>query len=232
MKLNKREIEEIDINFNQIILDSSFLKSSIQYSLTEDILNVFYENLFQIIKQKSKVKIGYSFFPEDEIEKSKNRIIIDGKPLSVGDIIYRNLRKTESIFIITCTIGAEIEKIIRKFFDSGNYIEGYTLDLLASELVELSADYLQDFIEKKFSNSQIGFSNRYSPGYCGWPVSDQKILFSLLPDNFCGIKITENSLMLPIKSISGILAVGKNINKLEYECDICDDSFCYKKRKL
>lgn len=74
MKLNKREIEEIDINFNQIIPDSSFLKSSIRNNLTEDILNVFYEDLFKIIKQKSKVKIGYSFFPEDEIEKSKSEL--------------------------------------------------------------------------------------------------------------------------------------------------------------
>jgi hypothetical protein len=74
-------------------------------------------------------------------------------------------------------------------------------------------------------------TNRYSPGYCGWDVSDQHKLFSLLPNNFCGIKLTENALMIPIKSVSAVIGIGKNVERKDYQCSICEIEFCYKRGK-
>ena len=44
----------------------------------------------------------------------------------------------------------------------------------------------------------IPHTNRFSPGYCGWHVNEQKLLFSLLPDNVCGITLNSSALMYPI----------------------------------
>ena len=72
-------------------------------------------------------------------------------------------------------------------------------------------------------------TNRYSPGYCGWNVSDQQKLFALLPKNFCGVSLNENSMMLPVKSISAVIGIGKTVEKKDYQCSICDVEFCYKR---
>jgi len=64
-------------------------------------------------------------------------------------------------------------------------------------------------------------SNRYSPGYCTWDVSEQKKLFSFFPDRFAGITLSDSSLMNPIKSVSGIAGIGKDIKHLGYVCDNC-----------
>lgn len=77
---------------------------------------------------------------------------------------------------------------------------------------------LAAFIEKRGWKH----TNRYSPGYCGWHVSEQQKLFSLFPvASPCGIQLTDSSLMIPIKSVSGIIGVGSHVRKLEYTCGLC-----------
>ena len=77
----------------------------------------------------------------------------------------------------------------------------------------------------------LNITNRYSPGYCGWDVSEQQKLFFLLPENCCGIRLTDSSLMLPIKSVSGVIGVGKTVRKTAYKCAVCDKEDCYLRRR-
>ena len=69
-------------------------------------------------------------------------------------------------------------------------------------------------------------TNRYSPGYCGWDVAEQHKLFQLIPDNFCGVRLNESSLMNPEKSVSGIIGIGENVKYNPYTCRICDMKDC------
>ncbi len=74
-------------------------------------------------------------------------------------------------------------------------------------------------------------TNRYSPGYCGWSVAEQGMLFSFLPKNFCDIRLTESSLMIPLKSVSGIIGIGKELRRKGYKCDFCDIANCLRSNK-
>ncbi|MCF0209200.1 MAG: methionine synthase, partial [Bacteroidaceae bacterium] len=83
-----------------------------------------------------------------------------------------------------------------------------------------------------FKDKQLHHTNRFSPGYCGWHVREQKLLFSTFPlAEPCGVKLTDSCLMLPIKSVSGVIGIGENVRKLEYTCGLCDYANCYKRRK-
>ena len=67
--------------------------------------------------------------------------------------------------------------------------------------------------------------------YCGWHVSAQPALFSLFPEkNPCGIELTDSCLMLPMKSVSGVIGIGPDVRYLPYTCGICDKKDCYKRR--
>jgi len=228
--VNFEKIKTYNFEFEQVIPNKDYIENLLLKEFPSEIKSEYFPNMFSLLKQKSQIKAGYVWFNPNEVKVSYNVIKVKDKIFDIGKIILRGIKETESLFIITCTIGEKVEKSIWKFFNDGNSLEGYILDKMASELVELTADYLQSIIERQAIVSGQSISNRYSPGYCGWAVSEQQKLFSLLPENFCGIKLTPSSLMIPIKSISGIIAVGKNITKKEYECEICDDNFCYKKR--
>jgi cobalamin-dependent methionine synthase I len=91
---------------------------------------------------------------------------------------------------------------------------------------------MQEDLAEKMSKEGFKITNRYSPGDCGWPVTDQQKLFTLFPENFCGISLSESSLMHPIKSVSGIIGIGQHVRKTAYACDLCEMDTCvYRYRK-
>ncbi|KAB2838638.1 MAG: hypothetical protein F9K45_11080, partial [Melioribacteraceae bacterium] len=92
--------------------------------------------------------------------------------------------------------------------------------------VEACANALHEHIKEKMLRNNLKTTNRYSPGYCNWKVNEQHLLFSLLPKNFCGIKLTDSALMLPIKSISGIIGIGEKVKYSEYSCNECNIKDC------
>ena len=76
----------------------------------------------------------------------------------------------------------------------------------------------------------LGATRRFSPGYCGWSVAEQQELFSFLPDAFCGVTLTPSSLMIPVKTVSGIVGLGPGVVRSAYHCHVCDDDRCYHRR--
>ena len=76
----------------------------------------------------------------------------------------------------------------------------------------------------------LRISNSYSPGYCGWNVAEQHRLFALLPERPCGIELGRSALMKPEKSVSGIIALGREVEKRPYGCAICNRRNCYKRQ--
>ncbi|MBA4406531.1 hypothetical protein C0389_04585 [bacterium] len=63
---------------------------------------------------------------------------------------------------------------------------GYVYDV-ASVAVEAYANLFHDHLAAKMEEIGLKVTNRYSPCYCNWKVDEQHLLFSLLPENFCGI---------------------------------------------
>ena len=57
-------------------------------------------------------------------------------------------------------------------------------------------------------------------------------LFPLFPSaEPCGIRLTDSSLMLPIKSVSGVIGLGDGVRKLEYTCGLCTYDKCYRRKQ-
>ncbi|WP_337872969.1 homocysteine S-methyltransferase family protein [Ignavibacterium sp.] len=216
-----------ELNFNEeklIQLFSDF--SSANNSLLIDSL----QNFLPFIKANCNPVAGFRFFDEKSISFQKNILLIENLHFELGTIIYRNLKEVSELFVFVCTIGKIVEDNIHKLFSDCDSLNAFILDRIASELVECTADLLEKKIQSDFLKSGYNLTNRYSPGYCGWSVSEQQKLFSLLPDKFCGVQLTESSLMIPLKSISGFYGAGYNLVRKNYSCEICDDEFCYKRK--
>ncbi len=172
---------------------------------------------------------GYKIFESNLVEIDKKFVKIGGITFDTGKIISFNLKGSDTIAIIVATIGNKVTNYLRNLLDNGEPLTGYIADQIASEIVESWVDVIESELEKYVNQSGFKITNRYSPGYCGWNVSDQHNLFSLLPEKFCGISLTESALMIPIKSVSAFVGIGKNVERKDYECSICDIEFCYKR---
>ena len=53
-----------------------------------------------------------------------------------------------------------------------------------------------------------GSGMRAQPGQEGWPIQQQEVVFRLIPGERIGVRLTENDLMLPRKSISLVIGMG------------------------
>jgi len=176
------------------------------------------------------IRGGYRCFYGIDIDTDGSTLRMENVTFSVGQIIGSQIKKAESIAVFACTIGSGISELSKSCMKNGDMIQGYILDTIGSVAVEKAMDVIQQKLAETESRRGRKISNRFSPGYCEWDIGAQQQLFSLLPGNFCGIKLTESALMLPIKSVSGIIGIGKKVKFLDYPCKICESRNCFRRR--
>ena len=169
---------------------------------------------------------GYRIISRIEFDRENFALVVDSQSFKVKRVVFQQLKTSESIALFTCTAGNEIIEKSRRLMDEGELLQGYVYDVFGSLIVEEAMDRIQESLRDRMQEEGSKITNRYSPGYCGWDVSEQKKLFSLLPDKFCGIELTDSCLMRPIKSVSGIIGIGKSVKFNEYTCNLCDEEDC------
>lgn len=149
----------------------------------------------------------------------------------IGKIISRQLKRSEKFALFVATAGKEYEEWVRKYKEKNDALTLFLLDSLGSIIAEKTADYMEKSIASEINTQQWTHTNRYSPGYCGWHLSEQKQLFNVFPSkNPCDIQLTDSCLMLPIKSVSGIIGLGATVKKHDYTCSICDATHCFRRK--
>jgi cobalamin-dependent methionine synthase I len=130
-----------------------------------------------------------------------------------------------------CTAGEEFETFQKRLKTEGDMVRVFIADALGSVIAEKCADQMELTLQESIDKLGWKHTNRFSPGYCGWHVSEQQKLFPLFDGHTCGITLTESSLMVPIKSVSGIIGLGREVRKLDYTCGLCTFEKCYKRKK-
>lgn len=214
-------ISDIDISEQQIIKGMGYIDQD-----PPDYLLPLIRKFLDESDKHINLKAGFKLF-DSNINIESKKITIAEVDLTPRKIITRHLKGASKLVIFAASAGIEFDQWIRSFYNSNDQLNGYIVDTIGSEIVESTGDWLESKLESIASPETC--SNRLSPGYCEWSVADQHKLFSLLPDNFCGISLSPSALMTPIKSISGIIGVGQSIRRLDYQCNICDLENCYKR---
>ena len=148
--------------------------------------------------------------------------------LKVGATIARQLGGSESFAFFVATAGMEYE-LVRK--EASDPVRVFVADALGSVMVERCADLMEKALQDNIDKLGWRHTNRFSPGYCGWDVADQRQLFPLLGNTPCGVILTDGQMMVPVKSVSGVIGVGRNVKKHPYPCFFCNNKGCFKRRK-
>ncbi|MBO4764323.1 MAG: 5-methyltetrahydrofolate--homocysteine methyltransferase [Bacteroidales bacterium] len=148
--------------------------------------------------------------------------------LSPKGIIMKGLSGADKYLLFIATAGIEFQQEIDRIAEEGDIVKVYAADLIGSEIAEATVRECVKAIEADYA--PLGVSNPYSPGYCGWVLSEQREIFSRFGEQTCGVKLNDSCLMYPIKSVSGIVSVGEKVEKREYGCAICGRKDCYKNR--
>jgi hypothetical protein len=188
--------------------------------------------VFDQLPHISDIRGGYIVFDDIEIFRNEGTVRINDQMLTPQTKICGYMKNAEKLAVLICTAGVGFSRFSDKYNKEGDYLKGYITDTFGSIVVEKAIDYIQEKLEVEMRKQGMRITNRYSPGYCNWQLSDQRQLFELLPQNRCGISLSESCLMHPLKSVSGMAGIGKNVRKNRYACDICNNTTCiYRKVK-
>ena len=148
----------------------------------------------------------------------------------MGKIIMNQLRGAEGYALFIATCGEAFERFQQQMKAEGDMVRVFIADAMGSVIAEKCADEMEKNLQLSIDKLGWKHTNRFSPGYCGWHVSQQQLLFPLFNGQTCGVTLTDSSLMLPIKSVSGIIGVGEKVRKLDYTCGLCNFEKCYKRK--
>ena len=175
-----------------------------------------------------RIRAGFRVLQPSSVRIAAAGFFIEDTYFETNRIIARPLRKAETLAFFVATAGQGITAWSKDLFESDDLVQAYLVDALGSEIAERAAERIQKEIAERAETEGCRITNRYSPGYCNWSVAEQHKLFAFLPDNFCSITLTPSALMQPTKSVSGVIGVGANVQKLDYECKICLETHCYR----
>lgn len=169
---------------------------------------------------------------EVEGQLTEDTLSLGGVTFNAGRIICRQLHGACRFIVFVATVGAGYFQWSDAVKRRDGVFQTYVMDCIGSQIVESAADCMEKVLQSELDADGLHRTNRFSPGYCGWHVSEQPKLFSLFEEkNPCGIELTDSCLMLPVKSVSGVIGTGPDVRYLPYTCGICDMKMCYRRRK-
>ncbi len=140
--------------------------------------------------------------------RSPQVILEDGLTIT-SEVLSRVLPRCQQVAIFVVNIGRRLEKRVNQLMEGGQMLRATILDAVGSEAVEEAVDYLQNKLRELANSDGAEITMRYSPGYCDWDITQQRVLFEAMNSAPLGVSLTDECLMVPRKSVSGLIGLGR-----------------------
>lgn len=217
------KLSELDINKNEIYLNLGYGGQTPENQFIEMI-----DDMIERIQSFCIPSVGYLIF--SGIIPNKNYLEINNIRIKVGSVITKYLQDATHFAVFVGTAGENFDNYLEQLKAEGDIVSEFLAYSIGSEIAEASVRFVTARINEEANKSGLKITHSYSPGHCSWHVREQQQLFSLLPEKPCGVKLNESSLMHPVKSISGIIGMGKEVANTPHSCDICGLVTCFKRK--
>jgi hypothetical protein len=144
-----------------------------------------------------------------------------------SEAIARLLERCDKVALFVSTISSQLEDMVCWLANEGLIVEAYVLDAIGSNAAEKLAGLVESEVEKVSGAQGFCISRRFSPGHCDWDISQQRGVFRAVGVDTAGVNLTESYLMIPQKSISGIIGIGPCGSVSSYNpCEPCNKRNC------
>ncbi|MEE8384345.1 MAG: hypothetical protein V3S01_00320 [Dehalococcoidia bacterium] len=145
------------------------------------------------------------------------------------------LRDLDAVVVCLVTIGPALEEAVKAHHHAGELGRSLVLNAYGSAAVEVAADAANEIIRRDVERRELLCSRRFSPGYGGWDVSEQRWIVEALEAERLAVSLTEGCMMVPHKSITFAVNTGTNPVEMRHDnaCDGCGLATCdYRRRTV
>ena len=160
------------------------------------------EELDRLIEGAQTVGKPKALYKEAFIEsRTDDTVTLDGITFK-SRILRVNLENVYRVFPYVITCGLELEEWSKKITD---FLQGFWVEEIKETVLYMARDF---FVKQITEYHQLGQVARMNPGsLADWPIEEQRPLFTLLGNvqKIIGVHLTPSLMMVPTKSVSGIL---------------------------
>lgn len=110
--------------------------------------------------------------------------------------------------VAVATIGSALEEKVDELFAQRDFAKAMMLDSVGSAAVESVADDVNYAICQRAETLGLKTSPRSSPGYGKWKLTDQRVLLGATHAYRIGVRLNEQYMMMPRKSVSFAIGIG------------------------
>jgi hypothetical protein len=150
-----------------------------------------------------------------------HRVALEEGAVFEGPLVARALAGATQVALAVCTIGPALEERTQALFAAGDSLQAIALDGAGTAAVGQVSQMIVARMRDDASARGLGSGMRASPGQEGWPIWQQRVLFSLIPAEEIGVQLAESCLMLPQKSVSFVIGMGSEMRPDAVTCDFC-----------
>lgn len=166
-----------------------------------------------------------------EIETvKKGTVHLEKGPEFKSPKLSKMLKNCDDIICYIATLGVGIDSEIKRLMDKKHMSEAYILDAMASAAADNMVETFHRYMKAQYEEQGKQVTLCFSPGYCDWPVTEQKKLFSLIESQEVEVELNDSCLMTPRKSISGVFGIHSNGETPYNPCWDCNRTDCPARR--
>lgn len=216
-------------NYEELVIDPGDLEHLMGYSQPGSCPAPVVEMIHDILDRAPMlcdIKGGMLITEPVHVDRENRMLKVGQQTFETGKIVTNQLRNSEKAAWFICTAGEKLPDYSRILMEQGDIMEGYVVDVAGNTIVERAMDKMMGILKEDMLMKGLKITNRYSPGYCEWNITEQQKLFSLFPENYLGVHLTDTCLMQPIKTVSGVIGIGKSVKLNPYTCNYCTQANC------
>lgn len=176
------------------------------------------KKIVELINSITPVMKPKAIYAKSRVEfNDYNTAAIDGHVFN-SRVLAKNLANQEQCYPYIVTAGQELDDVE---LPKGQSL--MLLDLIKNIVVEKAFQYTKALIVERHNVEHI---SGMSPGHLDdWPLDQQRVLFNLLGSDVekIGVRLTDAFLMVPVKTVSGILFTSETGFQ---SCRICTRPRC------
>lgn len=122
--------------------------------------------------------------------------------------LAKTLTRAESVCCFLATVGPAVDIQVQRLMQQGRYADAYILDAMGSMSAENVVEQFYQRMARRQRQKGCGVTLRFSPGYCDWPIKQQRPLFRIFEDTDTpDVALNDSCLMSPQKSVSGLFGL-------------------------
>jgi len=168
-------------------------------------------------------KIKKISFPEERID------LENGFSIYFNHSVTGLLKGAEYLILGVTTIGNALESKISGYFVKNKYTRAFVLDAIGTVAVRYLSQYVRAMVCQEAKEKNLQTTKHFTPGTAEWDINQQKNIFNIIPAYKIGVELTDSFMMIPKKSLSWAIGVGKNFlksSKDDNSCRICQAVNC------